>query len=1199
MRKLKNAIERKGLPGGPNEMVSYMSELYSTEGYKRNSPDKNRPYNIIPSGNITMKGVDFPVLGTDNLGNSQMMMPGYDYKFPGNEVFEIPMAQDGGEQNENPAYQINLRQGEYVQPRQEFNTRDFTITQKDLEFMNDNYACYGHGCLGNAFQSYDKAIGKRFPSYIAPSVEKIKSSLGVQSLPARINNGPGYDWDYSKRRLYYYDDKGNKKKVGRNEQKRLFDVPYFDVENNDFTMDSWDVHGVIVDKGGKNLWTSKTGSDFLNMPESKRVEMLKKLPIGAIVGYGSNSGNRSYNTEKGLYPSNHSAIVVGYDDKTGLPILFDNKRFSIIGNGFYDLNWLTNISVPKIVEGKTPDWLDSMGFLYRGDTKPLNLDYEALKEGRRFKHLDKFYKTLQEIKGDVVNTLWVDDDEYDEIAANLLALAMQETKGGKSRAYRIESLPLLKFGDTIGLTQLNIDNIKKDAVLGPIAKAYGINKKGDLSYPRKSAIASMLYGVMNNRRAKLNYEAGLSPSERTFSPPKGWGKVKTLIQDVDSTYDGINYKIDSEDSNTGEEVIIPIKLPTTNNIVGMPRESFIERDLKKVQEDFDKVAPGIFKVTRGKNGKILVNKQTRGNADLPDSEKFFYNWQSPYSLKSGDARGKSLYMKKGLERVSKIKKKQTGGESSNWDEEMLKSGYNLPMMEVTPVDKRLSRLRNLANPFQAIQFRSKEGRWPNNNEPYYNQAGRDGDSDGYGVAQGLDIASGFINPFAAMYDSRRATLNNQYAPDIDSQTTWTEARKRDEAAARNLGPIIPLLEFMPQAKLSEEAGSILSKLMNKKNTVDPVISKPQFISEIDWAKWNPDTPNYKVLMDEYNAIEESTKKAGTWMKNPDGSDFKGTPEQFIQQQSSWFKKAYPEGYYNTYRGVTAHNSKMPENRAVFTANKDLAKNYAFNKDADTFGSETDAIKGGLYEFYGRKTNKDLSFDALDQFWDDIILFNKPPKLEGLESELNFISGKLKKAEKHYKEGFLNKRQYDYMTSNLKPEIDKIKYRINNIDNLISNPAEYSKLKEELGDYVTTDNIASYLERTDLDDIELRNIDDGGFGNVKIVNNRPGNYLKSTKGNVGFFDLNDSNPFKMLIPPAALLGASYLSNQNKLEEKQTGGEKSFDKNDFKIYRKYVDGKDTSYNAERIYNRLNAYYKDDAKQFNSSVPVYILNVVAPNI
>ena len=70
--------------------------MYSKEGYRRNSPDKNNPYNIIQSGNISMKGVDFPVLGVDEYGIMQLMMPEKDYQFPGNTVLEIPYMQQGG-----------------------------------------------------------------------------------------------------------------------------------------------------------------------------------------------------------------------------------------------------------------------------------------------------------------------------------------------------------------------------------------------------------------------------------------------------------------------------------------------------------------------------------------------------------------------------------------------------------------------------------------------------------------------------------------------------------------------------------------------------------------------------------------------------------------------------------------------------------------------------------------------------------------------------------------------------------------------------------------------------------------------------------------------------------------------------------------------------------------------------------------------
>jgi len=71
-------------------------KFISTQGYKKNSPDKDRPFNLIPSGNITMQDVPHYVYGIDDLGNEMMMAPGEDYEFPGNSVFEIPIKQDGG-----------------------------------------------------------------------------------------------------------------------------------------------------------------------------------------------------------------------------------------------------------------------------------------------------------------------------------------------------------------------------------------------------------------------------------------------------------------------------------------------------------------------------------------------------------------------------------------------------------------------------------------------------------------------------------------------------------------------------------------------------------------------------------------------------------------------------------------------------------------------------------------------------------------------------------------------------------------------------------------------------------------------------------------------------------------------------------------------------------------------------------------------
>ncbi len=63
----------------------------SMTGYRNNSPHRDRDFNIIPSGNISMKNVNFPVYGEDNTGFGKVMMPGGEYQFPGHSIHEIPL----------------------------------------------------------------------------------------------------------------------------------------------------------------------------------------------------------------------------------------------------------------------------------------------------------------------------------------------------------------------------------------------------------------------------------------------------------------------------------------------------------------------------------------------------------------------------------------------------------------------------------------------------------------------------------------------------------------------------------------------------------------------------------------------------------------------------------------------------------------------------------------------------------------------------------------------------------------------------------------------------------------------------------------------------------------------------------------------------------------------------------------------------
>ena len=66
----------------------------------------------IPSNNITMKGVPYPVLGVSDKGDKKMMKPGKDYKFKGSKVTEYPMAEFGDYFQDSGQAQIGGAVGE-------------------------------------------------------------------------------------------------------------------------------------------------------------------------------------------------------------------------------------------------------------------------------------------------------------------------------------------------------------------------------------------------------------------------------------------------------------------------------------------------------------------------------------------------------------------------------------------------------------------------------------------------------------------------------------------------------------------------------------------------------------------------------------------------------------------------------------------------------------------------------------------------------------------------------------------------------------------------------------------------------------------------------------------------------------------------------------------------------------------------------
>lgn len=316
-----------------------------------------------------------------------------------------------------------------------------------------------------------------------------------------------------------------------------------------------------------------------------------------------------------------------------------------------------------------------------------------------------------------------------------------------------------------------------------------------------------------------------------------------------------------------------------------------------------------------------------------------------------------------------------------------------------------------------------------------------------------------------------------------------------------------------------------------------------FKSEIDWSKWNKEIPNNKSLIEEYNAIEETTKANGTWMKNPDGTNFPGTPEQFVQQNSENFKKAFPDGYNKVWRG--ANNDAMIDrnNTSVFTGNKELAMGYTGMNDIDKFYNpnvENAIIPGrNLFELGHKKSLNSIELDNFGREWTRVDLTNPKQSIDNINRNIKDLEKQVETVKNWLKTGKQNPDgswsfpdsdilYSDYLYKQGTTEQEKIlqsyKDRLKNIDNLIKNPKELEKMKLSLGNKTTTDDIAKYIENADLDYVLIKNIEDGNFGDVSIVNHKKGNYLKSLIGNNGMFDMTNPNIYKSIISAVGTAGA---------------------------------------------------------------------------
>jgi hypothetical protein len=292
----------------------------------------------------------------------------------------------------------------------------------------------------------------------------------------------------------------------------------------------------------------------------------------------------------------------------------------------------------------------------------------------------------------------------------------------------------------------------------------------------------------------------------------------------------------------------------------------------------------------------------------------------------------------------------------------------------------------------------------------------------------------------------------------------------------------------------------------------PQIKVPnkKFKSEINWRNWNKEIPKNVPLMQEYNAIEQTTKANGTWMKNFDGSKFKGTPEQFVQQNSENFKKAFGKDFNTAYRG-----QRIPTN---------IMDGGNYPSGITFLGDKNQAMT------YGETWKKSHS----GKIYQPGMFDPKEPALY----ELIYPNSNNKKIITHS-----NVRDWRELTD------DEVASQLKKVD------LKRRGLSDKGEQFITTDDVAYFVKRNDLDYAYIPKIRDYGrkpdrrffnllpgksVGNTVIVNSKPGNYLKSRWYNNGMFDMTNPNIYKVLVG-AGLFGTGAAS---ALQQKKHGGQFMF-------------------------------------------------------
>ena len=1147
MKKETQQLERRGLPGGPNEMFTYTTGVFSTEGFRMDSPDVNNYQNIIPSGSISMKERDGsplrkgPIHGVDNLGYAQVMYPGFDYQFPGTEVTETLMAKMGG-----ALLDKTIKCG------------NCGWEWKAADGGSDLYDC--HKCGGKGLvkaqggietklnpYSYDKSdsslrlnpflskdpesnifIGGISPSYSTKDFSIEASAVGVgnkdfMELPADYGIRGSYNptdslsinAGLSKNNIgagvsYRFKNGGNIAQVGLETNVEDGIEKFNTVQNwfNEYTnsplykenliKSGYRDPQAIINERLANINTTKFENNENRLGSYYRNNKINYSPIKDKKNSPNNEGDDTIAHEFG-----HSSIDAG-DFFTGFKP----------GYNKYDYEQLIKRNKnPKISRGAHENYADLKAIQYEAEKAGI---YKPGYEPFTKEHLDKLKNTGHKLRAlenySEEDLIWLENNiaQVDDQSQSPIAQVGTEVKFDpkKFAADKKRNTPLQRSVDkeqqSEDYRRLVSTKEYKDAVKAQKAAEY----KATIAQ-RKADIKKSDNAVLNSWSAIPENGGILNPSnwtrENVADAAAGLGDKARLFPDEFDFFDEYlnpGVMIGNMAQSLGNA---PLQAQQTNSY--LPYITSIGAPL----------AVGALAGFGTQNTGQFVNNLVNPLAGTGDLAKGLYNKGITSLENVGIKTSIAPELRQGLrtagpsfgssvDNVIPTFKSEIDWENwvktnnKNWDAEDIKN-INFNKQEYDAIEQQAK----ADGTWMKYEKKVLDEEKTLNNKTLFDEQEKEFNLKN---AQEEEVRKSLYEADKAKIkiEERNKLLDSKFQDYFDNASAQWKRNFENDPESK--------LEFLDiKGVNSKEIDNALESLSsNVKSGETDLLTKYESVPINKFDK-----PNESV----YNTSIE---------------DFPGTPEQFIQSNSQNFKEAYPEGWETVWRGGDRNpelNTKYIKNGEVIFTSKDEYGANVYNRsdNPEVKLSNTETPPEGLTKLYAPKTENKIVIDGDDSYMYD------GRRISGDRYRTNYA-------------------RLDAI--NQTPSTLLQQENLNTFQKWMRN--KYPEV--DLTDRTMTDHFASFLnspEGRNINRVEFKKIFDGTIDpiDVEVHNLNNQKQLKSMFGNNGMFDMTNPNIYKSILPFVGYTGAGALTykalqgqqetpeyKQGGLIEYQTKGEVKF-------------------------------------------------------